>query len=125
MPTRPTMLNHPVNQLQALPPSLCAHQYGPPAVGIAEVSSDIDSATSSTKPHRIGQPIEIPIGPPAFQAKEKLVKHPARTEMIVKEMAKLVKPLQARLSSCLYPSSARRCSSLPGCSSTAAMILPP
>jgi hypothetical protein len=70
-------------------------------VGIAEVSSDIDSATSSTNPHRIGQPIEIPIGPPAFQAKEKFVKQPARTEMIVKEIAKFVKLLHARVSSCL------------------------
>src|SRR5215471_2948891 len=119
------MLNHPVNQLQALPPSLCAHQYGPPAVGIADVSSDIENATSSTNPHRTGQPIEIPIGPPAFQAKEKFVKHPARTEMIVNEMAKFVKPLHARLSSCLYPSSARRCSSLPTWSSTVAMTAPP
>jgi hypothetical protein len=48
-----------------------------------------------------GQPIEAPIGPPAFQAWPKVVKVPARTEMIVNEMAKLVKLLQARESSCL------------------------
>jgi hypothetical protein len=54
----------------------------------------MDSATSRTNPHRTGQPIEIPIGPPAVHAKEKFVKHPARTEMIVNEIAKLVKLLQ-------------------------------
>src|SRR5437763_11120273 len=101
MPTRPTMLNQPVNQLQPGPPSFAAHQYGPPAVGIAEVSSAIDSATSSTNPQRIGQPIAIATGPPAFHANEKFVKQPARTEMIVNEIAKLVKLLHARESSCL------------------------
>ena len=48
-----------------------------------------------------GQPIEIAIGPPAFQAWPKVVNVPARTEMIVNEIAKLVNPLQARGSSCL------------------------
>src|SRR5438552_18283781 len=101
MPTSPTMLNQPVIQLQPGPPSLAAHQYGPPAVGIAEVSSAIENATSSTRPHRIGHPIAIPAGPPAFQAKPKFVKQPARTEMIVNEIAKLVKLLHPRASSCL------------------------
>ena len=45
----------------------------------------------------IGQPIEIAIGPPAFHAWPKVVKVPARTEMIVNEIAKFVKPLQARV----------------------------
>ena len=49
----------------------------------------------------IGQPNEIVTGPPLFQASPKVVQVPARTEMIVNEIAKLVKPLQARLSSCL------------------------
>ena len=40
-------------------------------------------------------------GPPAFHAWKKVVNVPARTEMIVKEIAKLVKPLQTRDSSCL------------------------
>ena len=48
----------------------------------------------------------IPAGPPNDQANEKFVKTPARTEMIVNEIAKFVKPLQARASSCRYPSSA-------------------
>src|SRR5436305_15151922 len=101
MPTRPTMLNQPVNQLQPAPPSLAAHQYGPPAVGKAEVSSAIESATIITKMQSTGQPMAMPAGPPAFHANEKFVKHPARTEMIVKEIAKLVNELQARDSSCL------------------------
>src|SRR5436189_2666161 len=46
------------------------------------------------------------MGPPAFHACPKVVNVPARTEMIVNEIAKLVKPLQTRFSSCLYPSSA-------------------
>src|SRR5215217_7637062 len=100
MPSRPTMLNQPVNQLQPGPPSLAAHQYGPPAVGKAEVSSAIDQATNRTKRQMTGQPIEIAIGPPAFHAWPKLVKVTASTEMIVKEIAKLVKLLHARASSC-------------------------
>ncbi len=55
----------------------------------------------STKAHSIGQPIEAAIGPPFCQAKAKVVNVPARTEMIVNEIAKLVKPDQARESSCL------------------------
>ena len=101
MPTSPTMLNQPVNHDQPAPPSFAAHQYGPPAVGKAEVSSDIESATSKTKAQRTGQPIATDAGPPAVQANEKFVKQPARTEMIVNEIAKLVKLLQARVSSCL------------------------
>src|SRR5712691_7006352 len=101
MPTRPTILNQPVNQLQPLPPSFAAHQYGPPAVGKAEVNSDIESATRRTNTQRTGHPIATAAGPPACHSNEKLVKVPARTEMIVNEIAKFVKPLQARVSSCL------------------------
>src|SRR2546423_5207172 len=101
MPIRPTTLNQPVNQLHPAPPSLAAHQYGPPAVGYADVSSAIERATNITKMQRTGQPMAMPAGPPAFHANEKFVKHPARTEMIVNEIAKLVKPLHARDSSCL------------------------
>src|SRR5262249_9404225 len=105
MPTRPTMLNQPVIQLQPGPPSFAAHQYGPPAVGYADVSSDIENATRRTKPQRIGQPQAIAAGPPPPHAKEKFVKQPARTEMIVNEIAKLVKLLHAPASSCRYRSS--------------------
>jgi hypothetical protein len=48
-----------------------------------------------------GQPIEMTSGPPFAQAVPKVVNVPARTEMIVNEMAKLVNPDQARESSCL------------------------
>ena len=95
------MLNQPVIQLQPGLPSFADHQYGPPAVGIAEVNSAIENATSSTNAHRIGHPIEIAIGPPAFHANEKFVTQPARTEMIVNEIAKFVKLLHPRWSSCL------------------------
>jgi hypothetical protein len=65
------------------------------------VSSAIENATIKTKKHRTGHPIETAIGPPFCQANANVVKVPARTEMIVKEIAKLVKPDQARDSSCL------------------------
>jgi hypothetical protein len=55
----------------------------------------------STKQQSTGQPIETAIGPPEFQAWKNVVNVPARTEMIVNEIAKLVKPDQARDSSCL------------------------
>ena len=48
-----------------------------------------------------GQPIAMAIGPPLFQPTAKVVKQPARIEMIENEMAKLEKPHQVRLSSCL------------------------
>ena len=44
----------------------------------------------STKKQSTGQPIETAIGPPFCQAKPKVVNVPARTEMIVNEIAKLV-----------------------------------
>src|SRR5687768_7221376 len=99
MPTRPTMLNQPVIQLQPAPPSRCAHQYGPPAVGYAEVSSAIEKATMRTNAQRIGHPQDAAMGPPFCHAKANVVNVPARTEMIVNEIAKLVKPLHARESS--------------------------
>src|SRR5215210_9310704 len=101
MPTKPTMLNQPVIQLQPLPPRRSAHQYGPPAVGYLDVSSAIENATISTKKQSTGQPIDAAIGPPFCHAKANVVNVPARTEMIVNEIAKLVKLLQARESSCL------------------------
>ena len=53
------------------------------------------------KVEMIGQPHEMAIGPPLFHAWPKVVKHPARMEMIENEMAKLEKPDHVRLSSCL------------------------
>ena len=49
----------------------------------------------------IGQPQAIAAGPPPFQPSPKLVKQPARIEMIENEMAKLENPDHERLSSCL------------------------
>ena len=48
-----------------------------------------------------GHPMEMATGPPLFQAWPKVVKQPARIEMIEKEIAKLENPLQLRFSSCL------------------------
>src|SRR5450631_926310 len=62
---------------------------------------------------RMGQPQAMAAGPPPFHPLEKVVKHPARIEMIENEMAKFEKPDQDRLSSCLYPSWARSSSSEP------------
>lgn len=44
----------------------------------------------------IGQDHEIEIGPPLFQPAPKLVKQPARIEMIENEIAKFEKPDQLR-----------------------------
>src|SRR5450631_79596 len=83
----------------------------PPDVGYADTSSDMDRPISRMNAAMIGQPIEMAIGPPLFHACPKVVKQPARMEMIENEMAKFEKPDQLRFSSCLYPSSARRRSS--------------
>ncbi len=48
-----------------------------------------------------GQPQEMAIGPPLFHAWPKVVKQPARIEMIENEMAKLEKLDHERSSSCL------------------------
>src|SRR6476469_6314231 len=54
-----------------------------------------------------GQPQAIAAGPPLFQPRPNEVKQPARMEMIGEEMAKLEKPDQESLRSCLYPSDAK------------------
>src|SRR6476620_5525538 len=78
----------------------------PPDVGYADTSSDIVKPMIRMKTLRIGQDHEIEMGPPLFQPAPKFVKQPARIEMIENEIAKLEKPDQLRLRSCLYPSSA-------------------
>src|SRR5450755_3178739 len=83
----------------------------PPEVGKAETSSDMHRPITRINAEMMGQTIEMAIGPPLFHACPKVVKQPARMEMIENEMAKFEKPDQLRLSSCLYPSSARRRSS--------------
>src|SRR5215831_3381442 len=83
----------------------------PPAVGYADTSSDMHRPMIRMNIEISGQPSEIAIGPPLFQACPKVVKQPDRIEMIENEIAKFENPLHLRLSSCLYPSSARRFSS--------------
>ena len=79
----------------------------PPEVGYAETSSDIVKPMSRMKTPRIGHDHEIEIGPPLLKPAPKLVKQPARIEMIENEIAKLEKPDQDRLRSWEYPSFAR------------------
>ena len=55
----------------------------------------------STSAASTGQPQAMAAGPPPFHPLEKVVKHPARMEMMEKLMAKLEKPDQERFSSCL------------------------
>ena len=50
----------------------------------------------STSPESSGQPQAMAAGPPPFQPWPKVVKHPARIEIIENEMAKLEKPDQVR-----------------------------
>ena len=52
---------------------------------------------SRMKAEMIGQPQEMATGPPSFQATPKVVKQPARIEMMENEMAKFWKPDQLRL----------------------------
>ncbi len=79
----------------------------PPEVGYADTSSDIVKPMIRMKMPRIGHDHEIEIGPPLLKPAPKLVKQPARIEMIENEMAKLEKPDHERFSSWLYPSLAR------------------
>ena len=55
------------------------------------------------KTPRIGHDHEIEIGPPLLKPAPKLVKQPARMEMIENEIAKFENPDHDRLRSCLYP----------------------
>ena len=69
----------------------------PPEVGYADTSSDIVKPMSRMKTPRIGHDHEIEIGPPLLKPAPKLVKQPARIEMIENEIAKLEKPDHDRL----------------------------
>ena len=73
----------------------------PPEVGNADTSSDMQKPMTRMNSEMIGQPHAIAAGPPLFQPSPKLVKQPARMEMIENEIAKLEKPDQDRFSSCL------------------------
>ncbi len=73
----------------------------PPAVGYADSSSDRQNPMIRMNAEISGQPQEIAIGPPLFQAWPNVVKQPARIEMIENEMAKFEKPDQERFRSCL------------------------
>src|SRR3954465_141182 len=79
----------------------------PPEVGYADTSSLIVKPMIRMKTPRIGHDHEIEIGPPLLNPAPKLVKQPARIEMIEKEIAKLENPDQERFRSWLYPSLAR------------------
>src|SRR6476660_7141738 len=92
----------------------------PPEVGTADTNSDMHRRMTRMNLATIGQPQAIAAGPPLFHPAKNVVKHPARIEMIENEIAKFENPDQERLSSCLYPSSARRFSS--SFSSTAATV---
>src|SRR5688500_10534100 len=85
-----------VNELAKL---VSPHQAGRAWVRAAGGSAVREKRTMSRKGHSTGQPMEAAIGPRFCQAKANVVTVPARTEMIVNEMAKLVNPLHARASS--------------------------
>src|SRR3954469_7962650 len=87
----------------------------PPEVGKADTSSDMQKPITRINTETSGQPQKIAIGPPLFQPTAKVVRQPARIEMIENEIAKLEKPDHVRLSSCLEPSSASRFSSALSC----------
>src|SRR5687767_10578410 len=74
---------------------------------------------------RIGHDQEIEIGPPLLKPAPKLVKQPARIEMIENEIAKLEKPDQDRFRSCEYPSFARCFSSSDSVAALSALMKNP
>ena len=73
----------------------------PPEVGNADTSSDMQKPMIRMKAEMIGQPQAMAAGPPLFQPTPKVVKQPARIEMMENEIAKFENPDQERLSSCL------------------------
>ena len=73
----------------------------PPDVGYAEANSAMQKPIIKIKREMRGQPIAMASGPPLFQAWPNVVKHPVRIDIMEKEMAKLEKPDQVLLSSCL------------------------
>jgi hypothetical protein len=79
----------------------------PPEVGYADTSSLMVKPMIRMKTPRIGHDQEIEIGPPLLKPAPKLVKQPARMEMIEKEIAKFEKPDHERCRSWRYPSLAR------------------
>src|SRR3954451_461233 len=83
----------------------------PPEVGYADTSSLIVKPMIRMKTLRIGHDHEIEIGPPLLKPAPKLVKQPARIEMMENEIAKLENPDHERFRSWRYPSLARCCSS--------------
>ncbi len=68
----------------------------PPDVGYADTSSLMVKPMSRMKTPRIGHDHEIEIGPPLLKPAPKLVKQPARMEMMENEIAKLENPDQVR-----------------------------
>src|SRR5690349_17453950 len=95
----PIRLNQPVNQPHAGLPSFDAQKYRPPAVGYVEAISPIAIATNVQKKPTISQPHVIATGPPWLNPIAYEVRHPARIEMIVKEIAKFWNPPIERNSS--------------------------
>src|SRR3954453_17540904 len=83
----------------------------PPEVGYADTSSLIVKPMIRMKTPRIGHDHEMEIGPPLLKPAPKLVKHPARIEMIENELEKFENPDQERLSSFFAPSFASIASS--------------
>src|SRR5262245_57895474 len=88
----PTRLHHPVNQRHARLPSCDDQKYRPPDVGYVEEISPIASDTMMQKDPTINHPHVIATGPPWLNAIAYDVRHPARIEMIVNEMAKFWNP---------------------------------
>src|ERR1700759_5678996 len=82
----------------------------PPDVGYADTSSLMVKPMIRMKMPRIGHDHEIEIGPPLLKPAPKLVKQPARIEMMENEMAKFENPDHARSGSWRSPG-------LPSCSS--------
>src|SRR5262245_46861849 len=90
----PTRLKHPVKQPHPVPPPAPSHddKQAPTAVGYVEAISPSASETKTHKSPTISHPHVITTGPPWLNAIVYDVRHPARIEMIVNEIAKFWNP---------------------------------
>src|SRR4051812_13454757 len=97
--TSPARLNQAVTQPQPLPPRMLAQWYSPPAVGKAEATWPMVSATTSENRQQVGQPSPMLAPPTLHRPTWKDVTPPARMQMIDSDRAKLENAPSPRCSS--------------------------
>src|ERR1700731_4749920 len=97
--TRPARLNQAVAQPQPRPPRIDAQWDSPPAVGKADATWAMVSATTSENRHTSGKPKPMAAPPPPQKPRWREVPPPPRMQMMDSDRAKWEKPLIRRASS--------------------------